>query len=72
MTMKKRIESEAKCTRRITNDDLVCKDCVSRYDDHIKMGNTSVCKKYDEKPNQVLSGGSCEKYEKEVNDEDSI
>lgn len=69
---KKKIQSEAKATRRITNQDLVCKDCKSRFDDRIKFGNTSACKRYDIKPNAVLLGKSCEEYEKEVSDEDSV
>ena len=70
--LKNRIQSEAKTVMRITNQDLVCKDCKSRFDDRVKFGNTSACKKYDLKPNQVLLGKSCEKYEKEVSDEDSV
>ena len=70
--LKNRIQSEAKTVMRITNQDLVCKDCKSRFDDRIKFGNTSACKKYDIKPNAVLLGKSCEEYEKEVSDEDSV
>lgn len=70
--LENRIQSEAKTVMRITNQDLVCKDCKSRFDDRIKFGNTSACKKYDIKPNVVLLGKSCEEYEKEVSDEDSV
>lgn len=61
---KKRIESEAKATMPIRNDDLVCKDCIYKYDDSERPGNTSKCEVYDDKPNDILGGGNC-KY-KEV------
>lgn len=61
--MKKRIVSEQQCMKRITNDDLVCKDCTFAYDDSIKFGNTSTCDKFVVKPNQVLVGGDCDEYE---------
>ena len=71
-SMEDRIKSEAWATGRITNQDLVCRDCSSKYDDRIKLGNTSTCKEYKEKPNKVLLGGKCDKYKKEVNDENSV
>lgn len=58
--LEKRIVSEQQCMRRITNDDLVCKTCIYKYDDSIKLGNTSICEIYDAKPNEVLSGGECD------------
>ena len=61
----KRIMSEQQCMRRITNDDLVCKDCTYKYDDFIKLGNTSTCEVYNVKPNKVLLGGDCDEYNKE-------
>lgn len=63
--MKKRIVSEQQCMKRITNNDLVCKDCTFAYDDSVKFGNTSTCDKFTVKPNQVLVGGECEEYEAE-------
>lgn len=72
LSMKKRIRSEAETVSRITNQDLVCKDCKSRFDDRIKFGNTSTCAKYMEKPNSVLLGNSCERYEKEDDHESSV
>lgn len=63
--MKKRIVSEQRCMKRITNNDLVCKDCKFAYDDTIKLGNTSECEKYDLKPNEVLLGGDCIEKEEE-------
>lgn len=62
--MKKRIASEQLCMKRITNNDLVCKDCAFVLDDSIKLGNTSTCEKFTTKPNQVLVGGDCDEYYK--------
>ena len=61
--LKKRIVSEQQCMKRITNEDLVCKDCEFAFDDAIKLGNTSTCDKFTVKPNQVLLGGDCDEYE---------
>lgn len=63
--LKKRIVSEQKCMKRITNDELACKTCAYKYDDTIKLGNTSTCEMYDVKPDKVLLGGDCDKYKKE-------
>ena len=60
--MKKRIASEQLCMKRITNNDLVCKDCAFAYDDSVKLGNTSTCDKFTVKPNQVLLGGDCDEH----------
>lgn len=49
----------------ITNDDLVCRDCRNRYKDEGMPCNTSVCEKYEIKPDKVLDGGDCNEYEKE-------
>ena len=48
---------------RVTNDDLVCATCISKYDDIEMPCNTSQCEKYDLKPNNVLDGGMCDEYE---------
>lgn len=48
---------------RITNDDLVCKDCKKKYDDTLLPCNTSKCKAFVMKPDGVLSGGDCIEYE---------
>ena len=63
--LKKRIVSEQQCMRRITNDELVCKTCIYKYDDTVKLGNTSVCEMYDVKPDEVFLGGDCDEYKKE-------
>ena len=65
MSLKKRIESEAKSVLRITNQKLVCKDCDNRFDDSKIFGNTSKCFKYQTKPNKVLLGGECDEYVRE-------
>lgn len=61
----KRIESEQSCMKRITNDDLVCNDCIHKFDDSVKLGNTSVCEVYEAKPAKVLLGGECDEHETE-------
>ena len=47
----------------VTNDDLVCATCKSKYDDIDMPCNTSKCEKYDLKPSNVLDGGMCDEYE---------
>ena len=65
-TLRDRIESEARACRRITNNDLVCKDCIYRLDDSVILGNTSRCKKYPWKPSKVKSERSeCDEYKPE-------
>lgn len=63
--LKKIIRSEAEACKRITNKDLVCKDCLMRYDDSVIYGNTSICEVYESKPNKILLGGECNEYVKE-------
>lgn len=61
-----KLRSEQQAEVRITNDNLVCKDCVQRFDDGIIYGNTSKCEFYPEcKPTKVLLGGECDEYAKE-------
>lgn len=50
---------------RITNDDLVCRDCRNKYDDKELPCNTSKCEIFDIKPNKVLNGGECDEYKSE-------
>ncbi len=63
----KRIKSEQQCMKRITNADLVCRDCMNRYDDSIREGNTSFCAAFPKafKPDEVIKGGDCKYYVKE-------
>lgn len=64
--MKEKFKQDKLKFERITNDDLVCKDCMSRYADSDNSGNTSKCEEFPEvKPSSVLTGGSCEYYVKE-------
>ena len=68
-----RIDSEARSCSPIRCSDLTCKDCIFMYDDSNPSlnghrngngrmrGPTSVCSKYDVKPNKVLLGGECDK-----------
>lgn len=63
--MKERIASEARACMRITNNMLVCKDCIYKLDDSTIFGNTSRCRVYPEslgKPDAVLTGGNCQYY----------
>ena len=54
--IQKRYESEGKGFVRITNKDLVCKDCMYRHDDSVIFGNTSRCDFYPtQKPNAILA-----------------
>lgn len=64
--MRERIESEARAGMRVTISMLMCKDCKHRLDDSEIYGNTTQCRKYPEhsKPNQVLKGGLCIRYER--------
>ncbi len=63
--MRERIESEARSTVRITNKDLVCKDCKFALDDSRILGNTSCCKVFEVKPVEVLVGGECGRYKQQ-------
>lgn len=60
-----RIKSEQEAAIPTKVKDLVCKDCVFRFNDEVKIGNVSKCAVYESKPNEVLSGGSCNDYIKE-------
>ena len=62
--MEKRIKSE-QTMRRITNDSLICKNCLLRMDDTVIFGNTSKCEQFPAKPVEVLIGGGCEFFIKE-------
>lgn len=61
-TFKDRQESEARAAVRITNEDLVCRDCIYKLDDSVILGNTSRCKRYPWKPDKVSLGGDCDEY----------
>ena len=51
---------------RISNGNMLCKDCVFRLDDSEKWGNATKCKQFLFKPNNVLLGDkNCIWYNKE-------
>jgi len=43
----------------VTNEDLICRDCVYRMEGR----NVMKCEKYDVKPDSVITEDSCEEYE---------
>ena len=58
--MNKYIESQAKAASPITNDDLVCKNCIYRGGKNTPTGFCDVYKEGESwKPNKVLLGGDC-------------
>lgn len=61
----KKIKSEQQAFGRVTNKQLVCRNCIYCLDDTEKYGNTSKCELYTSKPNSVLLGGECELKEEE-------
>lgn len=65
--LKKRIESEARAIVPITNADMVCKDCVQRYNDSLAPGNAGKCEAFPcGKPIGVMfRGEGCAEYVKE-------
>lgn len=63
--LENRIKSEQEAAMPIKAKNLVCKDCVFRLNDEVKIGNVSKCAVYESKPNKVLLGGSCNDYIKE-------
>ena len=59
-----RFDNEDVFAEVIKNDTLVCKDCKFVLDDSEFPCNTSRCKCFEIKPNEVLLGGKCSKYMK--------
>lgn len=69
-SFKERIESEGRATSNISNNNLVCKDCIYRFNDKYDSRKTSVCEIYPDfpenyKPDKVLGGGKCDEYVKQ-------
>lgn len=73
-----RIKSEGMTAGPVLNEDLVCADCDNRFNDSELFKNgeldetgrlygpTCLCVEFlDGKPNDVLLGGECAKYERE-------
>ena len=50
---------------QVKNKDLICKDCRKKYDDTELPCNTSKCKAFNVKPNEIFNGGDCIEYESE-------
>lgn len=66
--MKARIGSEARACIGCTNDSMVCKDCVQRYDDSVIPANASRCEAYPNgKPLAIVFSETkeCDEYVKE-------
>lgn len=64
-TLTERIKSEASLTTNVRLDQLWCGDCKYKYP-MLKPGDISRCKQYKDKPNQVLCGGECKLYKKQL------
>ena len=59
-----RMESESLASSRITNEDLICKDCRFKLEESEEPRITvSQCRRYTMKPADVFRG-KCDEYEK--------
>lgn len=66
--MKKRIESESMACVGTCNANMVCVDCLQRYNDSVIPANASRCEAYpDGKPLDIVFGKTtkCPEYVKE-------
>lgn len=66
--IQKRIDSEAQACVGTCNANMVCKDCVQRYDDRVIPANASKCEAYPSgKPLDIVFGETeeCDEYVKE-------
>lgn len=56
MSLEERIKSEQQAMKPIKNADIICKDCIYRYDDTVIPGNISHCEMYKDewKPNDII------------------
>ena len=52
----------------IRNADLVCRDCLYKFDDTYMPCNVSKCRMYAQKPSTVIDGGNCDLYDKGVSE----
>lgn len=60
----RKFKNEKMKCERLTNNELVCENCLYTLDDSEDTNNTYECKKFIEKPDKVLSGGECIEYKK--------
>ncbi|MCH5185213.1 MAG: hypothetical protein J1F64_03720 [Oscillospiraceae bacterium] len=51
--------------KRTTNNDLVCRDCIYRYDDSVRVGNTRRCEMYSQKSEKIFLENECDEYKKD-------
>ena len=63
-SMDEKFKKDKLAFTRITNEDLVCKDCDNKFDDSEMPCNTTKCEVYKLKPSDVLDGGKCSEYKK--------
>jgi hypothetical protein len=63
--LRQRIQSESRCTSVVKQNQLWCGDCKFRHQTY-RAGDISSCYQYEEKPNQVLLGGECPEYKKDI------
>ena len=64
-SMDEKFKKDKLAFNRITNEELVCKDCKNKFEDSQMPCNTTRCKVYKLKPSDVLDGGKCSEYKKE-------
>lgn len=60
----RKFKNEKMKCERLTNNELVCKDCMFVLDDTEDANNTYECKKFLEKSDKVLGGGECIEYKR--------
>ena len=64
LPLDRKFKNEKMKCERLTNNELVCENCLYALDDSEDTNNTYECKKFIEKPDKVLSGGECIEYKK--------
>ena len=64
--MLKKEKDDVLAFNRVSNKNMLCKDCIFRFNDSEKWGNSSKCKQFEFKPLDILFGGTdCASYRKE-------
>lgn len=65
-SLSKKWKNDSLIFEPIANDNLVCKDCLFRFDNSEIYGNTSRCEIYpDRKPSEIIYGKACNEYIRE-------